>query len=476
MGNAFIQLLEFFNVCAAFIEQRIAGHWILNLILLAYAIASSVISNKVTSDRIHAMEKPLSKSTVWLCWLCAGFWGGTWFCLTPNLENPSRKKIWLVFTWVFFLFILLTLTFHMFDLQYKIATLLILLLVCINILLPIGWISYLTDKFNAEYYLKHIETDLILAGKELPADWTIKMLTTQMKNLNEYIEIVHKIAEDETIGTEDAERSFLKNLLTAGRYNQLQREIGRLNTLAEASEEIQEEMITNDILQSSLERFLMQYRVAAYRNISFCKGLLGLLKTVEGTKQDIVHDVSIPIPQSAILSTCDTSSFSRIEFDSEAFTEGVMSSVDVASKSLTAIQNSGNKIQKADFAEAAITIGISAITEGISGIIDLNEQTTNQRALVLEEISRITADLERLLPKLNTYRAQILRQVELLTSLKELNSAFVKVYEPLRQSIYNDRGGYAKDFEVFLSSPETKKQLGLLTAICSTYSKINQAK
>ena len=36
MGNAFIQFLELFNACAAFIEQRIAGHWILNLILLAY--------------------------------------------------------------------------------------------------------------------------------------------------------------------------------------------------------------------------------------------------------------------------------------------------------------------------------------------------------------------------------------------------------------------------------------------------------
>ena len=425
-----------FSPCISFMEHHnAAGHWIINTSLLLYAILSSILSYQTIDRDIYAMEKPMSKLTVLLCWLFAGPWGGVWFCLTPQLEKPSLTKIWLIFTWIATLFIFLGLTFHMFDLQYKIATALLFLLVVVNMLYPIYCISYLTDRFNAKYYLRHIETDLILANKKLPADMAIADLTAQMETINNYLDVIHHILEDKTIGTEDAKTSFFKNVLTLGRYNQLQREIGRLNTLAEASMEIQEELSYSEFLQSQLELFMKQYRVAAYRNITFCKNLLGLLKKVEGTKQNVVQDVSIQIPYSSVLSTFKNATFANIQFNSEAFSEGIISSIDAASKSLTAIQYKGETIQREDLFEAAITVGISVVTESVSGIIDLNSETTNQRVVVQRKISELTSSLEDLIPKLNNYRAQILRQVELLDSLKELNSAFIRVYEPLRRSI-----------------------------------------
>ena len=54
--------------------------------------------------------------------------------------------------------------------------------------------------------------------------------------------------------------------------------------------------------------------------------------------------------------------------------------------------------------------------------------------------------------------------------------AFIKIYEPLRKSIYSDDGGFIAGYQVFIKSFKTREQLAVLAAICSHYNKFNNIK
>lgn len=464
-----------FNDCVAFVSQTLYGHKTINSIVSIYLTITVYISSyKKPGIDIYAMSKPLAKWKVWLNWLFSGIWGGHWEYL--NLEGLSSfKGIWSRISLLFIAIVLILLSHKIFESQFVVVTILLFLLLFTNILCGIGRISYSTNKFNARYYRRYIDTDLILNDEKLPVDTWIEKFSTRMDEFDENLKIVNAIVKDKDYGKEDADTSFFKNLVTFGNYNKLQRERGRLKMLAETSEALQDEIELNEEIQRFLDAYLGIYRVAAYRNISLCKELLGLLKKIEGKKQSVIKDVSIEIPQNMITNSTSFTTFSSVDFDTESFCKGVMTSVDNVSKSLTAIQDRGEKITKADLTCSLVEVGLAAIGEGISGIIDLNAETTNQRKDVNYKISQVTDNLEALLPQLNEYRAKFLRQVEVLSSLKEMNSAFIKVYEPLRKGVFDDYGGFAKEADEFIDSQHFKKQLGILTCICSTYSKINNS-
>lgn len=220
----------------------------------------------------------------------------------------------------------------------------------------------------------------------------------------------------------------------------------------------------------------MKYRSAAYRNLNLCKDLLGLLKTIEGKHQSVVRDLAISVPEITTQDILNLTSIGEVKFDSDSFGKSVMMSVDNVNNSLTSIMERGGKITATDLKIGALEVGISAIASGVTGIIDLNAETSEQREKVQLKIAVITRKLSRILPELNEYRVQILRQIEILSALKEMCVAFIKVYEPLRQNVYNSNGGMVDGYQEFLQQESTRYQLSLLIAICNNYSKVNQAK
>ncbi|MDY3943705.1 MAG: hypothetical protein SOY99_05705 [Alloprevotella sp.] len=472
-----VRLSEIFSDSVCFVEQTLFGHKRVNAILGVYVAFTMYLSSIIKPGLdIYSMAKPLAKWKVWLYWLFAGLWGGHWEYLNIKIEEKSSYKgIWISISLFSIIVILILLSYKLFESQFIVVTILLYLLLFINVICGIGRISYSTNKFNARYYRRYIDTDLILNNEKLNVDRWIKDFSSRMKKFGENLRIANAIVEDKEYGYEDADTSFFKNLATFGNYNKLQREKSRLKFLAETSVALQDEIKRNKNIQGGLEIYLDCYRAAAYRNISLCKELLGLLKIVEGQKQSVIKDVSIEIPQYTILDSTKFTSFRSVDFDTESFSKGVMSSVEQVSKSLSDIQNRGDSITKADLTCSLVEIGLTAVGEGISGIIDLNTETTNQRAEVNHKIAEVTDSLETLVPQLNIYRAKFLRQIEVLVSLKEMNSAFIKVYEPLRKGVFNDEGGYTKSYNYFIASDHFKKQLGILVSLCSAYSKINKS-
>ena len=474
-------LKSLFADMVEFVQHNLTGHWIVNILLFIYMIVTTLICCFETN--IHSMSKPLRQWRVWMFWLFAGLWGSHWEYLNPHVRKDlyPNKNSELVDSWFGLSFlsvtsILVLLTFNLFEAQYNVVVALLLVLLFFNVLLGLVCIPYSTAKFNAIYYRRNIETDLILQNKRLPVDEHIIEFDNRLTEFGENLKIVDAIVGDSDAGKEDANTSFFKNLVTFGNYNKLQREKGRLKMLADTLNALNEEIEKNVDLQYEMEVFLEQYRVAAYRNISLCKELLGLLKKIEGEKQKVIKDIIIDIPQTSSSDLISMGNFKDVEFNVSAFEDSVSATVEDVGKKLSAIQDKGKKITSTDLATSAIEIGLSAVVEGFSGIIDLNADTSNQRAEVQHNISYLTDELERLVPKLTKYKVEILRQIELLSALKEMNAAFIKVYEPLRKSVYSDTGGFVRGYREFITAPEARKQLGLLAAICSNYSKVNNSR
>lgn len=466
----------------AFIQQNLVGYWIVYLIVLLYMILNlNIISTPVDVVNI---SKPLSKWRIWLIWILGGLWGGHWQSLTPKVPYSHKKfgcdteffNSWSVFSGVLVAVVMLLLTFHMFDMQYHVVAVLLLILILVNGLWGFISIPYRVRVFNARWYRCYIETDFILNNKSLPIDEQVRITNLRMTNFGKNLDGITAIIDDSDYGQEDADTSFLKNMITFGNYNRLQREKGRLNMLIETCSVLDEEIERNKNIQRGLERYLEQYRVAAYRNIYLCKELLSLLKKIEGRSQTLVLDNQIYIPQLSDVSVMSISNMKDVMFDTTVFEGYTATSFNNVLETLTDIQNRGEKVTSDDLIVGAIEIGLSAVADSISGIMGMNTEVTNQRAEVQRRIADVTDELECLLPKLNVYKAEILRKVEVLEALKEMCIAFIKLYEPLRKSIYDDDGGFISGYQDFIKSSKTREQLAVLAAICSHYNKFNNIK
>lgn len=464
-----------------FVQNTLAGHWIIYIIVLVDMIVTTSIA--ISTTDVISLAKPLNQWKVWAIWLFGGLWGAHWLCLNPK-NNKYRYPEYdsgHVYEWFFVsafttIVIMVLLTFHLFDGQYGIAATWLLVLIFCNILIGIGRIPYSVKRFNAQWYRRYFETNLIMKNKPLPVDTYLVKMKQRMNEFGKKLKIVQAIADDSDYGKENADTSFFKNIVTFGNYNKLQREKGRLNMLAETCDALDDEIRKNETVQIELENYLEQYRAAAYRNINLCKDLLSLLKKIEGKHQKLVSDDFIYIPKLSNVNITAIINMQNAEFNTDVFGQYTASSFESVGNTLTEIQENGEKITSTDLAVGAIEIGLSAIADGISGIIDMNTEVSNQRDWVKDSITEVTDKLEVLVPKLNTYRSKILRQGELLEALKELCFAFIKIYEPLRRSVYNDKGGLKDGYKKFLMQANTQKQLGLLAAICSRYSKVNNEK
>lgn len=458
------------EIVLGFVQNILAGHWAINILVLITLVITFVIA--VVSSDVESISKPLKQRTVWLLWLFGGLWGIHWICTSKDDEAYGWTGISCLATIISLLF----LTFDLFDEQYSIVAVFILAMFVFNVLFGAFKIPRAVAKFNARYYRRHIDTDLILNNETLPEDNFIIDFRVRLEEFDKNICDLSEIVKDKEYGTEDAETSFFKNIFTFGNYNKLQKEKARLQSLADVCNILNDEVDKNEELLETLEDYLIKYRSAAYRNLNLCKDLLGLLKTIDGKKQSVVHDSAIAVPEITTKDILDITSIGEVKFDSDSFGKSVMMSVDSVNNSLTSIMEQGGKITATDLKLGAIEVGISAIASGVTGIIDLNAETSEQREKVQLKIAVITRKLSRILPELNEYRVQILRQIEILSALKEMCVAFIKVYEPLRQNVYNSKGGMVDEYQDFLQQESTRYQLSLLIAICNNYSKVNQAK
>ena len=153
-----------------FVQNTLAGHWIIYIIVLVDMIVTTSIA--ISTTDVISLAKPLNQWKVWAIWLFGGLWGAHWLCLNPE-NNKYRYPEYdsgHVYEWFFVsafttIVIMVLLTFHLFDGQYGIAASWLLVLIFCNILIGIGRIPYSVKRFNAQWYRRYFETNLIMKNK-----------------------------------------------------------------------------------------------------------------------------------------------------------------------------------------------------------------------------------------------------------------------------------------------------------------------
>lgn len=175
-------LKSLFADMVEFVQYNLTDYWIVNIILFIYMIVTTLICCFETN--IHSMSKPLRQ---WKVWIYFGFLlvcGISFGIVNPHVrkdlypnKNSELVDIWFGLSFLSVTSILVLLTFNLFEAQYNVVVALLLVLLFFNVLLGFVCVPYSTAKFNAIYYRRNIETDLILRNKRLPVDEHIIELT-----------------------------------------------------------------------------------------------------------------------------------------------------------------------------------------------------------------------------------------------------------------------------------------------------------
>ena len=70
-----------------FVQNTLAGHWIIYIIVLVDMIVTTSIA--ISTTDVISLAKPLNQRKVWSIWLFGGLWGAHWLCLNP--ENNKYR-------------------------------------------------------------------------------------------------------------------------------------------------------------------------------------------------------------------------------------------------------------------------------------------------------------------------------------------------------------------------------------------------
>lgn len=385
---------------AKYVQQHLVGHWIITLLISCYALFAMIYCLVDSDIDMYSMKNPLKRNKVMKAWAFAGFWGGHWAYLNP-FSISITKNIWLIFCMVSIIAIAILLNVSLFDSQYIVVALLLYALFFVNFVWGFGRIPFGVDLINAKYYRRHIETDLILKGYELPVDKNLAKISPRITAFNKRLQALYDAVEGVEDGKEDASR------------------------IAKACHELNEALKKNLIIQTETDHFLKQYRTAAYRNINLCKDLLAQMKAED---------------EQTIEQIC---------------------------KSLTDIQKKGDSDVMGPPAGTVIAKELSAITDGISQLVDFKTKGTRK------QLTEIKQKLQKLLPRLYKYITKLSRELEETAELSKINSDFVIRYEAINSAELNDKGEINKDYrQQQLSLPDTKTKMEELVAACHGYSNV----
>ena len=276
---------------------------------------------------------------------------------------------------------------------------------------------------------------------------------------------------------------MLKRFLTLGNSSTLKRKVQRLRALRYCCENISENLDNLDKDNTVLFSYLKYYRVAAYRNLYLAKELIGVVKDkVSSQEQKLIVDEfpELTKPQNSNPSDVYFDA-SQTSFNSDRFLESVGLSLSSSFDNLSEKIGKEKELAKEDFIEAGIEIAIDSLIAGITEVFDMYSRTKENIRDVEVKISEAINYLSKACPSINNYKAELIRQSEIMIALYKCNRAFVMAYEPLRQKIFGRPTfsqfirGINKDQQYF-KSDGFRRDLQHLIMVCSKYNRIYNAK
>ena len=373
------------------------------------------------------------------------------------------------------------------DLFYK-SELMLFGLYGFNIVVGVIFLPYWLYQYNGLYFRQQKDNDAILKGKELEVDifYNSKLLP-DIKETSEDAETTIEVINNEDFIVEDENDEkidgFFKRFLTLRNSSTLKRKVQRLRALRYCCENISENLDNLDKDNTVLFSYLKYYRVAAYRNLYLAKELIGVVKDkVSSQEQKLIVDEfpELTKPQNSNPSDVYFDA-SQTSFNSDRFLESVGLSLSSSFDNLSEKIGKEKELAKEDFIEAGIEIAIDSLIAGITEVFDMYSRTKENIRDVEVKISEAINYLSKACPSINNYKAELIRQSEIMIALYKCNRAFVMAYEPLRQKIFGRPTfsqfirGINKDQQYF-KSDGFRRDLQHLIMVCSKYNRIYNAK
>ena len=486
----------------AFEQKGFVGKywWIILYLFLVLVVIGSI--EEVTDFEEDEMAKPLTKSkSYWIVGLL-GFLGGHYLYLRKcKWIGISTMLLAFLFPLCFYkyfmyfynlpgLFFPSTFDFEQFEgigTFYKCQTILYILFV-FNIIIGIVFVPYWVYQFNGNYFRKHKDNDAILKGKELEVDkFYNSILLPNIKETSEDANTSIEVANNEDFVVEDENdkeiSGFWKNIVTLGNSSKLKSKVQRLRALRYCCEKLSEDLDNLDKDNTVLFSYLKYYRVAAYRNLYLAKELIGVVKDkVSSQEQKLIVDEFPELTKPQNTNPSDVYfNAAQTSFNSDRFFDSVGLSLKSSYDNLSERIGKEKELSKEDFIEAGIEIAIDSLIAGITEVFDMYSRTKENIRDIEIKISEAIDYLRKAYPSINNYKAELIRQSELMFSLYKCNRAFVMAYEPLRQKVFGRPTfsqfirGINKDQQYFKSN-EFRRDLQHLIIVCSKYNRIYNAK
>lgn len=476
--------------------------WVLVFVVIWFFIVGTMYMFTDTSSSRECMSKPMSKSNCYGVLLLTGILGGhflylnklkwlTWLTLLLLIAIPllDYKEIMYFYNIINLLFIHRIEYIHLPHLGLFYSSQLALgSLFLANIVIGLIFIPFWVYQYNGNYFRKHVDNDAILEGRKLEIDiFYNNQLVPNVNKTNKDADEINKIIKDENYieynKSDDKISGFFKNIFTLGKSSNLKYKVGRLRALRHGCGIISDDISQFENDNNRLYDFLNYYRIAAYRNLYLAKELISVVKDKISSQQQILIKDEFPMiiaPKNHNLSETYFDS-SSISFNSNAFFDSVGATLTSSFDNLNAKLKKEQNLSKDDFIDMAIEVGINTLISAIDELFSMNSKINDELRKIESSINDALVYLDKALPAINRYQAELLRQSEITISLSQCNKAFVMAYEPLRQQVFGQPTfkkfllGLKKDENV-LNSDNFRNDLLHLIKVCTEYNKVYNAK
>lgn len=320
-------------------------------------------------------------------------------------------------------------------------------------------IPYQVYILTSKYYRRSVHEMDILAGKATELE--VFCHTLPEKFVDRDMEMENLIRA--TVNENNRQKEMGKVSKFFGKdIDFAQEKFERLKELYEQAETL---CTDTDLDAWTLETYLKQARLEAYKNLLLAKDLIRIIKAnSKGKAQEVQQDKSLNFEVERVDVQTGVPQYNSIE--------GMVNTLANFEKTYTNLQKNGFG-SKTSVAIA----GVGAVA-GILNII-AGRQATRER--LAEESQKIVHNIRLTAEQLTKTQANILRAHELLLALFNANKAFIHAYTGLRDQVYGDISfrsywnGPLHDRSI-LESKEFMASLQHLAMVCSEYNKINQNK
>ena len=441
-------------------KYHVALYVVVSLLLVIMGYVFLRIYNKNDKNKYNHKD-PIEPKSIYPYWIYGGLFGLHRAKLLSNvgiLEFTLTATAILMNTQNIFLFIDRPGVWGMLW-QMSIVNILVCVAAISIWIIDFFLIPYQVYVLTSKYYRRSIFEMDILAGKATELEEFCHTLPEKFVDRDTNMEKL--IRQAVQVNNEKKEVGKISKFF-GGDIDFAQEKFDKLEEVYEQAETI----CTDTNLDAwTLEDYLKQARLEAYKNLLLAKDLIKIIKAnSKGKAQEVQQDKNLDFEVEKVDVHTEVAQYNSME--------SMVNTLANFEKTFTSLQKNGFG--------SKTSVAIAGV-EAAAGILNIIADRQATRERLAEESLKIVHNIKLTAEQLTKAKANILRAHELLLALFNANKAFIHAYTGLRDQVYGDISfksycnGPLHDRSI-LESKEFMASLQHLAMVCSEYNKINQNK